>query len=83
MSPELISTIAEITKIVITPLIIFIAVMVTRSSRRIKLIEYKIYAMVYAIQNDLSENGFTETYEKKLKELMGEYDWLHRNNFKK
>ena len=80
---ELLTVITDIAKILITPLMIFIAVMVTRASRRMKLMEYKIYALVYAIQTDLAENGFTETYEKKLDELMKEYDWLHRNNFKK
>ena len=80
---ELLTVITDIAKILITPLMIFIAIMVTRASRRMKLMEYKIYALVYAIQSDLTDNGFTETYEKKLKELMNEYDWLHRNNLKK
>ena len=80
---EIIQIITDVAKIIITPLMIFIAVMVTRASRRMKLMEYKIYALVYAIQSDLTDNGFTATYEKKLKELMNEYDWLHRNNLKK
>ena len=83
MNIDLIPLIGEIFKVILTPLIVFIAVMVTRTNRRIKLVEYKIYAMVHAIQSDLASNGFTEKYEKKLDELLKEYDWLRRNNFKK
>ena len=60
------------------PLGAYIAIMVTRAHRKTALTEFKIIALVHAIQSDIAKNGFTESYEKKLNELLSEYEFVNK-----
>jgi hypothetical protein len=60
------------------PIGAYIAVMVTRAHRKTALTEFKIIALVHAIQQDIAKNGFTESYEKKLNELLSEYEFVNK-----
>jgi len=60
------------------PIGAYIAVMVTRAHRKTALTEFKIIALVHAIQSDIAKNGFTESYEKKLSELLSEYEFVNK-----
>lgn len=63
---------------IMVPVGTYIAVMVTRAHRRAALTEYKVIALVYAIQSDIAKNGFTKSYEKKLNELLSEYEFVNK-----
>ena len=56
----------------------YIVVMVTRAHRKTALTEFKIIALVLAIQSDIAKNSFTENYEKKLNELLSEYEFVNK-----
>ena len=73
-----IQIITAIVQLFMIPIGAYIAVMVTRAHRKTALTEFKIIALVYAIQNDIAKNGFTKTYEKKLNELLSEYEFVNK-----
>ena len=65
-------------QLVMIPIGAYIAVMVTRAHRKTALTEFKIIALVHAIQSDIAKNGFTASYEKKLNELLSEYEFVNK-----
>ncbi|MGB5850234.1 MAG: hypothetical protein WBH40_17225 [Ignavibacteriaceae bacterium] len=76
---EVINLVVVGIQVLMLPVGTFIAVVVTKAYRRSKLVEYKIVALVFAIQKEIAQNGFSEAYEKKLKELVNEYEFVNKN----
>jgi hypothetical protein len=75
---DIFKIIVLIIQITMVPVGTYIAVMVTRAHRRTRLTEYKVIALVHAIQSDIAKNGFTQSYEKKLNELLNEYEFINK-----
>ena len=73
-----IQIITAIVQVIMIPIGAYIAVMVTRAHRKTALTEFKIIALVLAIQSDIAKNSFTENYEKKLNELLSEYEFVNK-----
>ena len=73
-----IQIITAVVQLFMIPMGAYIAVMVTRAHRKAALTEFKIIALVHAIQSDIAKNGFTASYEKKLSELLSEYEFVNK-----
>lgn len=71
MSADLLKTVTDIAQILLTPLIIALVGLIMKLYRKIKLIDYKQEALVYALHHE-TKNGFSEHYHKKLEELIKE-----------
>lgn len=61
--------IVSITQLLITPLNVFIIGLMMKLYRKIKLIDFKQEALIHALHQEI-QNGFSETYKKKLSELI-------------
>ena len=75
---NVVQIITAVVQLIMIPIGAYIAIMVTRAHRKAALTEFKIIALVHAIQNDIAKNGFTESYEKKLNELLSEYEFVNK-----
>lgn len=52
--------------------------MAAKTYRANKLNHFKIDALVYAIQKEMSTNGFTKTYTQRLEELKSEHKFIDK-----
>jgi hypothetical protein len=75
---NVIQIVTTVVQLIMIPVAGYIAIMVTRAHRRTALTEFKIIALVHAIQSDIAKNGFTKSYDKKLNELLDEYDFVNK-----
>ena len=75
---NVVQIITAVVQLFMIPIGAYIAVMVTRAHRKTALTEFKIIALVHAIQSDIAKNGFTESYERKLNELLSEYEFVNK-----
>jgi len=73
-----IQIITIVVQFIMIPIGAYIAIVVTRAHRKTALTEFKIIALVHAIQSDIAKNGFTNSYEKKLSELLSEYEFVNK-----
>ena len=69
MKAEDFQILVGIAQIIIAPIGMLLIGLVMRLYRKIKLIDYKQEALVYAFQHETG-NGFSEQYYKKLEELI-------------
>lgn len=60
------------------PVLLGIYSQTTKIRRANKLHHFKIEALVYAIQKELSTNGFTKAYSQKLTELKDEHKFVDK-----
>ena len=58
-----------IAQLLLAPLGMLLIAMLMKLYRKIKLIDYKQEAMIHALHQEI-QNGFSETYKKKLEELI-------------
>jgi hypothetical protein len=61
--------IVGVAQLLLAPLGLLLIGLVMKLYRKIKLIDYKQEAMIHALQKE-SRNGFSESYKKKLAELI-------------
>lgn len=61
--------IVSVVQLLLAPLGLLLLGIIMKLYRKIKLIDYKQEAMIHALQKE-SQNGFSETYKKKLDELI-------------
>lgn len=76
---SMLGVIVGFVQIVVVPLLMFIARTVTRTYKQNKLQNLKHEALVYSIQENLSNNGFSDDYYERLNQLMKEHNFIYRD----
>ena len=61
------------------PLFGYVIYVLQRNHKTNKLQNFKITALVFAIQNNFDVNGFTDDYNECVEQLMKEHNFVHFN----